>query len=127
MYRVLIVDDSNSFRKLVSQYLKTLEKMEILEAEDGVCALELLKKEAGKIDLILLDFYMPRMDGLAFYEKLVENKTFRNIPVVMITTSDDKKRMVAAVRSGIKHYLTKPFTPEDLLTMVVKVLGLSFQ
>ena len=125
MHRVLIVDDSNSFRKLVSQYLKTLEEVELLEAEDGDCALELLKKEAGKIDLILLDFYMPRMDGLAFYEKLIENETFRNIPVVMITTSDDKNRMVAAVRSGIKHYLTKPFTPEDLLTMVVKVLRLS--
>ena len=123
MHRVLIVDDSMSFRKSLIQILDILE-LEILEAEDGKDALEVIGREQGNIDLILLDFFMPNMDGMTFFKTIFAHEKYKGIPVVMITTAVDKDKMIEAVRTGIKHYITKPFTPEDLLTKVVKILKL---
>jgi two-component system chemotaxis response regulator CheY len=123
MKRVLIIDDSQSFRKSLIQTLDIIQ-LDILEAEDGKDGLRVLEEENGNIDLILLDFFMPNMDGMDFFLEVHNHDTFKTIPVVMITTAVDKDKMINAVRAGIKHYITKPFTPEDLLTKVVKILDL---
>jgi two-component system chemotaxis response regulator CheY len=122
MPKVMVVDDSLSFRKSMVEILDILD-LDIVEADDGKDALDKLKSESA-VDLILLDFFMPNMDGMEFFNAIKDDSNYNQIPVVMITTAVDKDRMINAVRSGIKYYITKPFNPEDLLTKVVKILNL---
>ncbi|MCO4781321.1 MAG: response regulator [Candidatus Cloacimonetes bacterium] len=121
--RILCVDDSSTLRKSVIMALEVID-VEILEAEDGVIGLEVLEKEKANFDLILLDWFMPNMNGQQFLEAVKADDRYKNIPVVMLTTATDKTRMIQAIRTGAKHYLTKPFTQEDLLIRVVQVLQL---
>ncbi|PCJ18036.1 MAG: response regulator [Candidatus Cloacimonadota bacterium] len=121
--RILCVDDSTTLRKSVLMALDVID-VEIIEAEDGVIGLETLEKEKGKFDLILLDWFMPNMNGQQFLEAVKADTRYKTIPVVMLTTATDKIRMIQAIRTGAKHYLTKPFTQEDLLIRVVQVLQL---
>lgn len=121
--RILCVDDSSTLRKSVLMALEVID-VEIIEAEDGVIGLEVLEKESGNFDLILLDWFMPNMNGQQFLEAVKADDRYKHIPVVMLTTATDKIRMIQAIRTGAKHYLTKPFTQEDLLIRVVQVLQL---
>jgi two-component system, chemotaxis family, chemotaxis protein CheY len=123
MYTVLIIDDDKALRQLVAEVLELLE-LNILEAGDGVAGFTLLDREGGKVDLILLDVFMPEMDGMEFLKKIKVHPAYKNIPVVMLTAAVDKVKMLEAIRGGAKHYLTKPFNSEDLLTRVVQVLGI---
>jgi len=120
--KVLIVDDSSITRKIIRPVVDELQ-MEAEEAEDGIEALELLSEKYAEIDLILLDWNMPEMNG---YDVLVEIKTsekYKNIPVMMVTTEGQKSNIVAAVRMGAANYLTKPFTVEDLETKIIECIG----
>ena len=120
--KVLIVDDSSITRKIIRAVVDELQ-MEAEEAEDGIEALELLSEKYAEIDLILLDWNMPEMNG---YDVLVEIKTsekYKNIPVMMVTTEGQKSNIVAAVRMGAANYLTKPFTVEDLETKIIECIG----
>ena len=119
--RILIVDDSASLRRIVRQALSIFE-LEILEAESAKAAHAQLAQ--GVVDLILLDWHMPEQDGLSFFLELQQQERFKNIPVIMLTAEDHKDSMLQAIRTGIRHYLTKPFTHEDLLVRVVQILKL---
>ncbi|MDH5561687.1 MAG: response regulator, partial [Deltaproteobacteria bacterium] len=66
----------------------------------------------------------PEMEGYDLFLKLQSTEEYKTIPVIMLTAEDSKENMLKAVRAGVRHYLTKPFTPENLLTRVVKVLKL---
>jgi len=120
--KVLIVDDSSITRKIIKAVVDELQ-METEEAEDGIEALKLLSEKYKEIDLILLDWNMPEMNG---YDVLVELKTsdkYKDIPVMMVTTEGQKSSIVAAVRMGAANYLTKPFTVEELETKIIECLG----
>lgn len=123
MYTVLIIDDDKALRHLVAEVLELLE-LTILEAGHGVEGFSVLDRVAGEVDLILLDVFMPEMDGMEFLEKIKAHDSYKDIPVVMLTAAVDKSKMLEAIRGGAKHYLTKPFNSEDLLTRVVQVLGI---
>ena len=120
--KVLIVDDSSITRRIIKSVVDELQ-METEEAEDGIEALEIISKKYREIDLILLDWNMPEMNG---YDVLVEIKTsdkYRHIPVMMVTTEGQQSNIVAAVRMGAANYLTKPFTVEDLETKIIECIG----
>lgn len=119
--RVLIVDDSSTLRRIVHEALNILN-FEVIEADSSQAALATL--EQGTVDLIILDWHMPGMDGYNLFLTLQENPRFKEIPVIMLTAEDRKDSMLKAIRAGIRHYLTKPFTHEDLLARVVQVLKL---
>ncbi len=121
--RVLSVDDSKTVRQLIRNMVEVLP-VEFLEAENGMEALRTLKSCNGDVDLIILDWDMPVMDGLEFLKIIKSNAAYRAIPVIMVTTEAQKDRVVDAVRSGVKQYITKPFSGEDLLTAVVAALDL---
>lgn len=123
MYTVLIIDDDKALRHLVAEVLELLE-LTILEAHDGADGFSVLDRVAGEVDLILLDVFMPQMDGMEFLKKIKAHDKYNHIPVVMLTAAVDKAKMLEAIRGGAKHYLTKPFNSEDLLTRVVQVLGI---
>ncbi|PCI28415.1 MAG: hypothetical protein COB67_06435 [SAR324 cluster bacterium] len=122
MKKVLIVDDSATLRRIVHEALNVFD-FEIYEAESAALAMECL--EEGPVDLILLDWHMPEMDGYELFLKLKGMEEFKNIPVIMLTAEDSRESMLKAIRSGIRHYLTKPFTHEDLLARIIRVLKLN--
>ena len=120
--KLLVVDDSSVIRKVIKAAADMLE-IEMEEAEDGVEALEKLSQSYEEIDLVLLDWNMPGMDG---YEALVEiknNDKYKNIPVMMVTTEGQQSNIIAAVRAGANNYLVKPFTVEELGAKITECLG----
>jgi two-component system, chemotaxis family, chemotaxis protein CheY len=121
--KILSVDDSKTIRATVKSIVDVIG-IELLEAEDGVEGLRVLEAYPGDIDLILLDWEMPNMNGHEFLQKVKHDSRFRSIPVIMLTTVSQKEKMIEAIRSGAKQYLTKPFTSEMLLTKVVQALGI---
>lgn len=122
MTKVLIVDDSSVLRRIVRDALNIFD-FEIFEAESGQKALECLGN--NEVDLIILDWVMPEMDGYELFTRLQDIEKYKSIPVIMLSAEDNKDMMLKAIRSGIRHYLTKPFTHEDLLARVVQVLKLN--
>ena len=120
--KLLVVDDSSVIRKVIKAAADVLQ-METVEAGDGIEALEKLAEFYKEIDLVLLDWNMPEMNG---YDVLVEIKTsdnYKHIPVMMVTTEGQQSSIVAAVRAGANNYLVKPFTVEELETKIVECLG----
>jgi two-component system chemotaxis response regulator CheY len=110
----LIVDDSNTMRKIVTRSLRQagLDFDEILEAGDGLEALAVLRQ--GKIDLVLSDINMPNMDGLAFLREKAADAGLNGIPVVMITTEAGNDVIGEAKSLGAVGSIKKPFTPEQI-------------
>ncbi len=110
----LVVDDSGIMRKMVMKSLKEtgLANFEFTEAEDGVEALKVFKP--SKIDMIFVDWNMPRMNGFDFVKKIrATQKT--HIPIVMITTEGTMGKVQQALdRAGVDAYIIKPFTTQVL-------------
>jgi two-component system chemotaxis response regulator CheY len=108
--KVLLVDDSTTMRTIQHRCLNALGIQDVVEAEDGREALAHFEQAA--FDVVLTDWNMPNMDGMALLKEIRSRN--RDIPVVMITTEAERKRVVLAIQAGISDYLVKPFTPEDL-------------
>lgn len=121
--RILSVDDSAVVRKIIRGATEVL-KYEFLEAEDGIEALELVEKYEGKVDLILLDWNMPGLNGFEVLETLKKDIKYKNIPIMMVTTEGAKGSIVKAIQAGAINYLVKPFTMEDLIKKIVQCLGM---
>jgi two-component system chemotaxis response regulator CheY len=118
---VLIVDDSNTMRKIVSRALRQagIDFSEILEAGDGLEALDVLSK--NRVDIVLSDINMPNMTGLEFLKAKSENAAIKGIPVVMISTETGADIIDQAKALGAKGAIKKPFTPE-LINEVLRPL-----
>ncbi len=111
MAKILVVDDSSTMRRIITNTLKTIGQENIVEAADGVEGLATLTANPD-VTLVLTDWNMPNMNGLDFLTKVREsNKT---IPVIMITTEAEKQNVVTAIKAGANNYIVKPFTPEVL-------------
>jgi two-component system chemotaxis response regulator CheY len=118
---VLVVDDSKTVRNLVAFILKK-EGLKVTVAEDGLDALEKLQG-AGKIDLIISDINMPRMDGQTFIKTLREQPAYRDIPIIVLSTEGQEKDVQAGLRLGANMYMIKPAQPEKMLRNVKMLLG----
>ena len=120
--KLLIVDDSSSIRKIIKATADVL-RMDTEEAEDGFEAMEVLAKHHDEIDLVLLDWNMPEMNGYDFLVEMKSNMDYKHIPVMMVTTEGQQSSIIAAVRAGASNYLTKPFTVEELEEKIIECLG----
>ncbi|MDO3378093.1 response regulator [Geoalkalibacter halelectricus] len=111
---VLIIDDSNTMRKIVQRSLRQagFEFSKILEAGDGQEALSVLASE--QVDLILSDINMPNMDGIEFLRQKAANADIKDIPVVMITTEAGNDILGEAKSLGAKGSIKKPFTADQV-------------
>lgn len=111
---VLIIDDSNTMRKIVSRSLRQAgyEFDKVLEAGDGQEALQILAGE--KVDLILSDINMPNMDGVEFLRRKTADEGLKMIPVVMITTESGSDILKEAISLGAAGAIKKPFTPDQV-------------
>ncbi len=120
MASILTVDDSASIRQAVKIALVS-EGHAVAEAADGVEGLE--KGSAGGFDLIITDLNMPRMDGLNMTRELRKRPAGAGVPILLLTTESDPAQKAEAKAAGATGWLTKPFDPSQLLTVVAKVLA----
>jgi two-component system chemotaxis response regulator CheY len=122
MRRIMVVDDSETIRRLLSFILKRKNYMTI-EAEDGMDAIE--KLLSNPVDLIIVDLNMPNMDGIEFVRTLRGNYHQPDVPVIMLTTTKDEDLKKEALRAGVNLFLNKPISPEMLIYKVEGLLGRS--
>jgi chemotaxis protein histidine kinase CheA len=111
----LVVDDSLSARRMLAQFIGD-SGFEVGMARDGLEAIDLIN--AKRPDLVLLDLEMPRMNGLELTSHIRANSTTRQLPIVMITSRSTEKHRQQAMAAGVDHYVTKPFSEEELLGCV---------
>ena len=109
----LVVDDYASMRSVVIEVLKRAGFTEIHQAGNGQLALAKVL-EHKKIGLIVSDWYMPTMDGLALLRALKANPQTAHIPVLMITAEGQRDNVLDAMQSGAAGYIVKPFAPSEL-------------
>jgi len=118
---ILVVDDSSTMRRIIINTLHKIGYDNILEAENGIDALTKLKEKT--INLILTDWNMPEMDGLTFAKTVRGSDTFKNIPMVMVTTEAAKTEVVEALKQGVNDYIVKPFSAEALKEKVERIIA----
>jgi two-component system chemotaxis response regulator CheY len=121
--RTLVVDDSLPARRHVGRMLADLG-FEVYEAGHGGEALEAMN-QLGPLELVLLDWNMPYVDGLWFLRSLRKEERFRDVLVVMATGNTDMASVQQALGEGANEYLMKPFTKEHLLDKL-NILGFQF-
>lgn len=116
---VLVIDDDAMIRSLLHKALTT-KGFEVFAAESGLDGLDIAKTK--KIDVILLDWMMPEMDGIEVLEELKRNGDTMHIPVFMLTSKEDSKDIDLAIRKGAVDYIVKPFKAYEVPEMVLKHL-----
>lgn len=121
-YRILIVDDSEINRMILSEMLKG--EFEILEAENGSVCLDMLSRYEMKISLILLDIVMPGMDGFGVLEYMNRNNLIKDIPVIMISGEDSGEVIKRAYEMGVSDYIKRPFDMEVVHRRVLNTIKL---
>ena len=112
MQRILIVDDSATIRKMVRSSLQAIADAAFAEAGTGLEAIEQLA--LGPIELIVLDLNMPDMHGIDVLKFIRSHKTYKDVPIIVLTTRGDESSRETAVAAGATTYLTKPFAPHML-------------
>jgi two-component system chemotaxis response regulator CheY len=120
--RILSVDDSRTMRQIIRNTVEVLG-YDFCEAENGLQALDILK-DIGTVDMILLDWNMPEMDGITLLKTLKADARYKSIPVTMVTTESERARVIDAIKAGAKNYVTKPFTQEILIAKIQECLGM---
>ena len=121
MHTILIVDDSSTMRRMVKASLSTIPGAVLMEAENGLEAIEKVAIEG--ISLMVLDLNMPDMHGLEVLEFLRSHSKYRDLPVIVLTTRGDEASRKAALSAGASLYLTKPFNPGELKQHALELLG----
>ena len=117
--KILVVDDEEHIRTMLAEML-TLEEYEVMQAEDGETALEIAEMEHP--DLVLLDVWMPGMDGFEVLERMRRTEAMENTPCIFITAMDPSEGERTAMDLAADYYLTKPFELSILRAAVRSVL-----
>jgi len=120
MKTVLAVDDSSSMRKMVAFTLQS-SGYKVLEASDGAEGVALAK--ANQVDLIISDINMPNMDGIELVKTLRAEANYKFTPILLLTTESGMDKKVEGKNAGATGWIVKPFSPDQLLGTVAKVLG----
>jgi two-component system, chemotaxis family, chemotaxis protein CheY len=108
--KALVVDDSATMRKIIIRSLNAIGISSVVEAADGSQAVALFKPDT--FDLVLTDWNMPGKSGLEVVQEIRAQDA--KIPIIMITTEAEKRRVIEAIQAGVTDYLVKPFTAETL-------------
>ena len=115
---ILIVDDESRMRKLIKDFL-TAKGYKILEAEDGEKALQVFEENSEKIDLILLDVMMPKLDGWSVLRQIRQTS---KVPIIMLTARGEEQDELFGFELGVDEYISKPFSPKILVARVEAIL-----
>ncbi len=118
--KILVVDAFGNMRRIVKGILKQLGYKGVIEAEDGMAALQELKKD--NIGLIMADWNIPKMTGLGLLKAVRSDQSLKDIPFIMITAAGEKKNVIEAVKAGVSNIIIKPFASEILKEKIEHVL-----
>ena len=118
---VMIVDDESRMRKLVKDFL-TQKDFKVIEAENGEVAINIFEEKKDKIDLILLDVMMPRLDGWSVLRQIRQTS---NVPIIMLTARGEEQDELFGFELGVDEYISKPFSPKILVARVQALLNRS--
>lgn len=117
---ILTVDDSSSIRQLLSSTLEGCG-YRVIDASNGKEGLEKLMETSP--DLIISDLHMPYLDGIGFIQLIRSTSLYRFVPIIMLTTENQAALKQAGTAAGATAWLTKPFKPHELLSVIKRVLG----
>lgn len=122
-YKVLVVDDSKMDRNIM---MKSMEPLGItpIEAANGLDALNIIKSGEHSIDAVLIDIEMPRMDGYTLAGEIRKYSKYKNLPLIAVTSRTSKSDRLRGVEVGMTEYITKPYSPEYLESVVRKNIKL---
>ena len=121
--KILVVDDQKDMQKIVQSSLKMLGYANIVAANNGRAALDVLDNQ--RIDLIICDWNMPVMTGIEFLEKVRAQDKYKGTPFLMLTTEGYKENVFLAIEKGVTDYLVKPLVPAVLEKKLNEILGLT--
>ena len=115
---ILIADDESRMRKLIKDFLKA-KQYTILEAEDGERAVEVFEENKDKINLVLLDVMMPKLDGWSVLRHIRQDS---KVPVIMLTARGEEQDELFGFELGVDEYISKPFSPKILVARIGAIL-----
>jgi two-component system chemotaxis response regulator CheY len=119
--KVLVVDDFSTMRRIVKNILRQLGFSNILEADDGTTAMEVLQRE--KVDLIISDWNMPEMTGIELLRQVRSSEELKDMPFLMVTAEAQQENIIEAVKAKVSNYIVKPFTADTLHEKIEKIFG----
>jgi two-component system chemotaxis response regulator CheY len=119
--RILVVDDFSTMRKIIKNILRQLELTNVVEADDGTTAWEVLNRD--NIDFIVSDWNMPKMSGIELLRKVRASEEYAATPFLMVTAEAQQENIIEAVQAKVSNYIVKPFTPETLDQKIQKIFG----
>jgi len=121
--KVLAVDDASIMRRIIGRCVSELGG-ELLEAENGQQALDVLAANPGQVNLIFLDWNMPVMTGFEALQKIKSDPATKGIPVIMATTEAGKADILKAIAAGASAYIVKPFQKDTMVAKIKEILKL---
>lgn len=116
---ILVVDDEIRMRKLIKDFL-VAKGYSILEAEDGEKALEVFEENKNKINLVLLDVMMPKLDGWSVLRQIRQES---KVPIIMLTARGEEQDELFGFELGVDEYISKPFSPKILIARIKAILN----
>jgi two-component system chemotaxis response regulator CheY len=119
--KILVVDDFPTQRKLMKRTLLDLGFENVIEAVDGVDALE--KLHTGDVEFIICDWHMPKMMGIDLLRTIRADGKFSQMPFLMVTAEVKRENIIAAAKAGVSNYIAKPFTVESLQEKIRDILN----
>jgi two-component system chemotaxis response regulator CheY len=119
--RILVVDDFSTMRRIIKNILRQLGYDNVVEADDGTTAWEVLNKD--NIDFIISDWNMPQMTGIELLRKVRASEEYSDVPFLMVTAEAQQENIIEAVQAKVNNYIVKPFTPETLGQKIDKIFG----
>ncbi len=117
--RILVVDDFSTMRRIIKNILRQLGFSNMVEADDGTTAWEVLNKD--KIDFVVSDWNMPKMTGIELLRKVRSSEEFADIPFLMVTAEAQQENIIEAVQAKVSNYIVKPFTADTLGQKIDKI------
>lgn len=122
-FTILVTDDSSTYRHAAVNYLQEFG-FQTLEAQDGIEALDLLKTSKQKIDAVLVDIEMPKMDGYTLASEVRKINKFKGTPLIAVTSLNSKSDRIRGAESGMTEYISKPYSKEYLINVLKRSLKL---
>lgn len=117
--RVLVVDDFSTMRRIVKNILRQLGFNNVVEADDGTTAWEVLNKD--RIDFIISDWNMPQMTGIELLRKVRASEEFGHLPFLMVTAEAQQENIIEAAQAKVSNYIVKPFTADTMKQKIDKI------
>ena len=119
--RILVVDDFSTMRRIIKNILRQLGFNNIVEADDGTTAWEIMNKD--RVEFVISDWNMPKMTGIDLLRKVRGSEEFADVPFLMVTAEAQQENIIEAVQAKVSNYIVKPFAAETLGQKIDKIFS----